>query len=207
MPPLYQPMLAATGSRLRALDRADWRFEPKLDGWCALAYLDGNLTIRTRAGRDITHTLPELQALPSKLVRRAVVLDGELVAGSGIASDFYRLGPRLARREQTAPHGCPVTFVAFDVLWLDDASTCQLPYRRRRKLLKSLHVAGGCWQTAPSFDGDPLDVLVACDKLDIEGVVAKRLDSVYQPGKRSAHWIKVKTPAWRERHAARRTSH
>ncbi len=200
-------MLAATGSRLRTLDRDEWRFEPKLDGWRALIYLDGSLTVRTRAGRNITHTLPELQPLPAGVANRTVVLDGELVAGGGAASDFYRLGPRLARRGDTAARGCPVTFVAFDLLWLDDASTCHLPYRRRRKLLESLHVTGGCWQTAPSFDGDPLDLIVACDQLDIEGVVAKRVDSVYQPGKRSAHWIKVKTPAWRDRHAPRRTSH
>ena len=59
--PSHSPMLAATGSAIRGLDRAEWRFEPKLDGWRALAYIDGGtVRVRTRKGRDITGSLPEL---------------------------------------------------------------------------------------------------------------------------------------------------
>jgi bifunctional non-homologous end joining protein LigD len=197
-------MLAASGSRIRTLDRAHWRFEPKLDGWRALAYIDGTVTIRTRRGRDITGVLPELGEPPRSLRRRSAVLDGELVVGTGGASDFYRLGPRLARRGATASRECPVTFMAFDVLWLDEASTCDLSYLQRRLLLERLHLDGACWRTVDSYDVDPLDLLVACENLDVEGVVAKRVDSPYLPGQRSAAWVKVKTPAWRDRHGARR---
>src|SRR4051794_31697666 len=200
-------MLAASGTGVRTLDRAQWRFEPKLDGWRALAYIDGTVAIRTRKGRDITSTLPELATPPAALRHRTAVLDGELVVGAGAASDFYRLGPRLARRGTTASRDCPVTFMAFDLLWLDDASTCDLPYLQRRRLLEKLKVKSGCWRTVDSSDVAPLDLLIACDQYDIEGVVAKRVDGRYLPGQRSAAWVKVKTPAWRDRHAPRRRRH
>ncbi|HET7665444.1 MAG TPA: hypothetical protein VFK56_05085 [Mycobacterium sp.] len=205
MLPRHSPMLAATGSAVRELDRAQWRFEPKLDGWRALAYVeDGQVTIRTRTGRDITGSVPELAQAPARLRRRDAILDGELTVGGGGATDFYRLGPRLARRGQRASMNCPVTFFAFDVVWLDGASTCDLSYAQRRRLLEGLRMDGGCWRTVDSYDTDPLDLLVACDQLDIEGVVAKRLDSRYAPGQRSPAWVKVKTPTWRDRHAPRR---
>ena len=92
-------MLAASGSAVRGLDRADWRFERKLDGWRALAYINsGAVRIRTRNGRDITSSLPELAEMPRRLRDRDAILDGELIVGGGGATDFYRLGPRLARR-------------------------------------------------------------------------------------------------------------
>jgi bifunctional non-homologous end joining protein LigD len=166
-------MLAAAGSRVRSLDPEQWRFEPKLDGWRALVYVDrGAVTVRTRTGRDVTASLPELADAPASLRRRAAVLDGELVVGGGSASDFYRLGPRLARRGATASRGCPVTFMAFDILFLDQASTCDLTYLQRRKLLEMLTLDIGC--------------------------------CTYLPGQRSPAWVKVKTPAWRDQHAARR---
>ena len=206
VPPTFQPMLAASGGRLRGLDLDAWRFEPKLDGWRAVVTVDaGVVRVRTRRGRDITRTVPELaENLPTGLPGHDVVLDGELIAGGGTGSDFYRLGPRLASRDRRR---CQVSFVAFDVLWLDGTDTCRQPYAKRRALLESLRIDAGCWRTAEAFAGDPLDLLVACDQLDVEGVVAKRVDSVYRPGARSADWIKVKTPSWRERHAPRRHEH
>jgi bifunctional non-homologous end joining protein LigD len=206
--PPHSPMLAASGSAVRGLDRAEWRFEPKLDGWRALAYIDGGaVRVRTRKGRDITGSVPELAQPPQRLRKRDAILDGELIVGGGGATDFYRLGPRLARRGQRASADCPVTFVAFDVVWLDGASTCARPYLERRRLLERLRVESGCWRTVDSYDVDPLDLLIACDRLDIEGVVAKRVNGRYVPGQRSPAWIKVKTPSWRERHAGRRHDH
>ena len=95
-------------------------FEPKLDGWRALVYVDDAVTVRTRTGRDITEYVDNLQALAD--LGRRFVLDGELVAESGRAGDFYRLGPNLrssSRRD--------ITFVAFDLLVLDDDNLCGRP--------------------------------------------------------------------------------
>jgi bifunctional non-homologous end joining protein LigD len=89
-------------------------------------------------------------------------------------------------------------------LWLDDASTTALPYAGRRSLLEGLDVTGPAWATVGSFD-DPVDeVMEACASLGLEGMVAKRTDSAYQPGVRSDEWLKLKSADWRAVHAPRR---
>jgi bifunctional non-homologous end joining protein LigD len=195
-------MLAST-AQAGDLTADGFRYEPKLDGWRALVYVcGGSVSIRSRAGRDLTPSLPEL-ARPHRAVRdRDVVLDGELVAGQGRSDDFYRLAPLMAARR---PHRAePLTFVIFDVLWLDGVSVCARPYMERRRLLEELELDDACWQTPPAFDCRPADIVSACIELGLEGVVAKRLASRYRPGRRSRDWLKVKTPQWRAEHAARR---
>src|SRR5438132_1060006 len=88
---------------------AEWAFEPKLDGWRALVYVEDAVTVRTRPGRDITDRVDSLQALAD--LGRRFVLDGELVADAGRAGDFYRLGPNLRASSRK-----DITFVAFDLL-------------------------------------------------------------------------------------------
>jgi bifunctional non-homologous end joining protein LigD len=155
---------------------ADWASEPKLDGWRALAYVEGAVRVRTRTGRDVTGNLPQLQGL-AKLDRR-VVLDGELVADAGRARDFYRLGGRVRSSGATGE----VTFVAFDLLVLDGDSICDWSYRRRHAALQSLGVVGAAWCTIRSLDAEPRELLDACAELDVEGVVDKRVDTPYRPG-------------------------
>jgi bifunctional non-homologous end joining protein LigD len=171
-----QPMLASTQPPTTA---ADWAFEPKLDGWRALVYVDDKVTVRTRTGRDATTNLPQLQGL-AQLGRR-VVLDGELVADAGRARDFYRLGGRVRSDGATGD----VTFVAFDVLVLDSDLICDWSYQRRRAALESLELVGSGWCRIRSLDAKPRELLEACVELDVEGVVAKRVDSPYRPGVRS----------------------
>lgn len=120
---------------------APWIVEPKLDGWRALAYIDGGLCVRTRTGRVVTENVPQLAGLVD-VVPDGTVLDGELVAGQGRASDFYRLGPQLARRRGGS---VPVTFAAFDVLYLAGQSTMSLPWHHRRHLLDLLDLNGPAW--------------------------------------------------------------
>jgi bifunctional non-homologous end joining protein LigD len=192
--PTFAPMLASTQPPTAA---ADWAFEPKLDGWRALIYVDEGVTVRTRTGRDITSYVDNLQALAD--LGRRMVLDGELVAESGRAGDFYRLGPNLrssSRRD--------ITFVAFDLLVLDDDNLCDRPYRERRRLLDELDLFGPGWCTIRALIGSPRVLLDACASLDVEGVVAKRVDSPYRPGVRSGDWLKLKTVDWKRGHAPRR---
>src|SRR5438477_9203611 len=121
----FAPMLASTQPPTGG---AEWAFEPKLDGWRALIYVDGAVTVRKRTGRDITEYVDNLQTLAD--LGRRFVLDGELVAEPGRAGDFYRLGPNLrssSRRD--------ITFDASDVLVLDDDNLCNRPYSERRHLL------------------------------------------------------------------------
>ncbi len=196
--------MLATGGRNRDLNSGGWRFEPKLDGWRALVTVDNKISVRTRNGRNVTGALPELASLGDALAGRTAVLDGELVAGAGRAHDFYALTPRMTLGPRRAGSGCRVTFVAFDVLYLDGRDVCSLPYVERRALLEGLGLAGACWHTIDSLDCYPLDALTGCLDLGLEGLVAKRADSTYRPGQRSPDWVKLKTPEWRAAHAERR---
>ncbi len=180
--PRFEPMLASPARR-RDLTGGGWRFEPKLDGWQALVYVAGTIKVRSRTGRDITGSVPELAGLADRLDGRDAVLDGELVAGAGRAWDFYRLGPRMATNPVRQPS--TTTFVAFDVPWLDGVSVCRRPYLERRALLESLGMTGPHLATVETFDCDPADLLAACADLGLEGVVAKRTTSIYRPGQRS----------------------
>jgi bifunctional non-homologous end joining protein LigD len=129
-----------------------------------------------------------------------VVLDGELVAGDGRPDAFYRLGGRMARR-RFAEHAGSVTFAAFDVLCVDGELVVDRPYEDRRVLLEQLDLAGAAWCTVTSLDGPLDDVLEACTRLGLEGLVAKRADSTYRSGERSPWWVKAKTDHWRHAHA------
>jgi len=205
VPPMIQPMLATPASSLRVLPAGEWRLEPKLDGWRALVTIDDDqVTIRTRRGRDISAVLPELSRPPRGARGRQVLLDGELIVGAGTCDDFYLVGPRLARSARSAHLGPLVSFVAFDVLWLDGRSLCDLPYGTRRAMLEQLRLSKGSWRTAASLEDDPQRVLDACQQLHIEGIVAKRLDGRYRAGRRSNDWIKFKTEDWSLGHAPRR---
>jgi bifunctional non-homologous end joining protein LigD len=86
----------------------------------------------------------------------------------------------------------------FDVLWLDGHSTSELPYTERRRLLEQLSLTGPTWQTPPTTVGGGAAVVRAAEDLGLEGVVAKRLDSTYQLGRRSDAWRKVKATQGQE---------
>ena len=92
----------------------------------------------------------------------------------------------------------PVVLMVFDVLWLAGHSTCDLPYRERRDLLEHLELAGSHWQTPPTTYGGGEGVREASRALGLEGVVAKRVDSPYRPGRRADSWRKVKTTLGQE---------
>ncbi len=169
IPHTLLPMLATAGP----LPRGDgWACEVKWDGYRVLAAVDaGRLTLRTRTGRDVTTDYPEVQLqVPDAL------LDGELVALVDGRPDFSSL----------QLHSVPVTFLPFDLLHLQDRSLLEVPYDARRALLEEL-VPG----TPANFeDGEALLKTTLAEGL--EGVVAKRRDSRYVPGRRSDAWIKTK---------------
>lgn len=197
------PMLADRG--LPRGDLAGWAAEPKLDGWRAIVVVDpalaGGVTVRTRRGHPITSSVPGIGALAG--LGRRLVLDGELVAGAGTASDFYGLLPHLVRRRHSGP-AAAVSFWAFDLLWVDDQPLLDRPYLERRQRLEELHFDGPCG-VLPRFPGvDAADLLAACQTHDVEGIVLKRLRSIYRPGERTRHWRKVKTAEWSAIHRPRR---
>jgi ATP-dependent DNA ligase len=142
VPMPFQPMLAPSSAPRRLTGR--WVLEPKFDGWRVIVAVDGDVRVWTRRGHDLTERLPELAALADAIDAPAV-LDGELVAGQGRASDFYGVLPRVAARNRRLP----LTFVAFDVLAYD-VPVIDQPYARRRALLDGLALNGPAWCTTPS---------------------------------------------------------
>lgn len=197
-PELIAPMMAVIAP-LPSDDDA-WAYEMKWDGVRAVAYLGGGRLrqLASRTGNDIIATYPELRALGAAAGTRQMVLDGEIVAFEGGRPSFEALQPRMhvthpAQAAQLASR-IPVTYLVFDLLHLDWRPTIGLPYQQRRELLDELGLAGASWQTPPSFTGVAgEDVLAAAAAQGLEGVVAKRLQSRYRPGARSADWRKVKT--------------
>ena len=86
----------------------------------------------------------------------------------------------------------PAVYVLFDILWLDGHSTMDLPYTERRELLTGLQLTGASWQTPPHEVGDGTATIDVSKQFELEGVVAKRVDSRYEVGRRSTSWVKVK---------------
>ena len=202
-PPAYRPLLATSG---RIVGHADeYAFEPKWDGWRAVVTVDaGQVTVRTRNGHDVSAAVPELASLADAVAGRSLVLDGELVAGAGTPRSFYRISGRMAARRPEAvgrqARRTQMTFIPFDVLWLDDDLT-GAPFRERREALESLALRGPAWCTSPSWPGLGAELFAACTDLGLEGLVAKRLDGRYYPGERRSVWVKAKCSAWYAEHA------
>jgi bifunctional non-homologous end joining protein LigD len=196
LPDLLPPMLATSAAALPR-DDAKWGYELKWDGVRLVLFVEGGrVRAQSRNLLDVTGSYPELRELGEAVGSRRLVLDGEVVAldDSGRPS-FSRLQQRMkltgaAVRAKAA--GVPVVFVAFDLLHVDGRDTTALPYADRRALLDDLALAGPFWQTAPWFAGHGEAVLEASREQGFEGVIAKRLDSPYLPGRRSDAWRKVK---------------
>jgi bifunctional non-homologous end joining protein LigD len=197
MPDLIRPMLATATTELpRDDDR--YGFEFKWDGVRAVVYVDGGRPrALSRNDRDVTSSYPELRAMAEALGSTRVVLDGEIVAMdaggrpsfSALQSRMHVTGPAQVKR---AAQLTPVTFLAFDLLYLDGRSLLDLPYESRREALDGLGLAGPSWQTPPWFIGGGAAVLDASRQQGLEGIVAKRLDSRYVPGRRADTWRKLK---------------
>jgi bifunctional non-homologous end joining protein LigD len=197
LPSDLRPMFAVASDTVPR-DDEHWAFEMKWDGMRALVAVDGGrITLTTRQGNDATARFPELRPLGEALGALDAVLDGEIVMldESGRPS-FEQLQPRMHVASDSVARRLaqerPVVIMLFDLLWLDGHSTTALPYRDRRQLLDQLALSGLTWQTPPSTVGNGAAVLQTATDLGLEGVVAKRLDSPYLPGRRSDAWRKVK---------------
>jgi bifunctional non-homologous end joining protein LigD len=198
LPELIRPMLATLGPLPPAKEDDGYAYEMKWDGVRLVLYVSGGrVRAMTRNDREVSATYPELRGLGASLGVRECVLDGEVVAldADGRPS-FGALQPRMHVTGATAVRRLveqiPVTYLIFDVLHLDGRSTVDLPYVERRELLESMALAGPRWQTPPYFVGGGALAVATSQAQGLEGVLAKRLDSAYTPGRRSPEWIKVK---------------
>jgi ATP-dependent DNA ligase len=184
-PPLA-PQLAR--SRPALPDEEGWAFEPKFDGFRAIVFVDAaddQVTIQSRAGKPLERYFPELRFPPGRYV-----LDGEIVIdGAGGSQDFDALSQRIhpaASRIERLARETPARFLAFDLLARDDDVLMERPFAERRAALEALVTAPVALAPSVRSAAEAQAWLHSA-----EGVVAKRLDAPYEPGKRTA-MVKVK---------------
>ena len=179
--PLNPPLLPQLARSRASLPEGDtWAYEPKYDGFRAVAFVDGEETyLQSRNGKPLTRYFPELRFPAGRYV-----LDGEIVAAS-----FDTLGQRIhpaASRIARLAEETPATYYAFDVLARDDEILLELPYLERRAILEEL-------VAAPVELTDVVRTAADAEHWlhEAEGVIAKEVDAPYQPGERTG-MIKVK---------------
>ncbi|MFE9321140.1 ATP-dependent DNA ligase [Nocardia sp. NPDC052278] len=180
------PMLATHGE-VADLDDVEWCFETKWDGFRLIAEIDsGTLTLRSRAGNVVTKRYPGMAVLAEELAGHDVVLDGEAV----VFDDHGVANVGLLQADAAR-----AVFVAFDVLYLDGTSLIRKRYSDRRRVLEAIAANAPSLRVPPRLDGSGAEALRYSQEQGLEGVVAKRKDSVYLPGKRGHSWVKQRN--WR----------
>ncbi len=183
------PMLAMTAER--PFDSPDWWYEVKWDGYRALIHHQDRLKIFSRRGQDLLAQYPELQHLQD-VIPHHTILDAELVAWVDGHPSFSALQRRLV-----VPH----LIMAFDCLYSQQRWLLHEPFSQRRLELEALLPVPNEYLVVPSgVQGTGLNLLQAVKQQHLEGVVAKRLDSRYIPGKRVPSWQKflITQRAWFE---------
>jgi bifunctional non-homologous end joining protein LigD len=193
------PMLATSADR--PFSREGWIFELKYDGIRAMVSVAGDaVRITGRRGNDETLHYPEAQAIRAGIRARQAIIDGELVVldADGRPS-FERLQQRInVSREADARRLAvehPVTFVAFDLVQLERRDLMATELRIRKKTLRETIVDSPHILFAEHVERDGVALFDEARRNGIEGIVAKRADSLYRPGMRTPEWVKIKS--WR----------
>lgn len=195
MPQRIAPMLALLGEL--PADQKNWSFEYKWDGVRALSYWDGStLRVESRNLIDVTSRYPELRELGKVLGERRVILDGEIVALDEKKRPSF---PRLQHRMHLSPEKVPAAlkripafYYVFDLLYLDGQNLMSEFFETRRDVLDALEIKTAHCQVPPSYPGKGAQMLETARKHALEGIVCKKLGSLYLPGRRSPDWRKVK---------------
>ncbi|WP_370634516.1 DNA ligase [Actinotalea sp. Marseille-Q4924] len=170
---------------------ADWVYEVKWDGVRVLADTTGDrLRLWARSGREVTAAYPELAGLAAV---QGAVLDGEVVVMAGGVPSFEALAERMhvrdpARAQRLAAR-LPATYMVFDVMVLYGVDLTRSPWQERRGTLERLALPDRA-QLSPVYDDADALWEVTLEH-GLEGVVAKRRTSTYQPGRRSPDWVKA----------------
>ncbi len=200
LPTSLEPMYASIGSEIPG---EGWTFEPKYDGIRVLAYATPiDVKLVTRNGKDKAQQFPEIVAALKKLAsrtKRSFVLDGEIVAlHDGEPARFQELQSRMHVKEshmiERHSSSTPAALILFDMLVDGDEVLIKEPWSERRApLVKRVgkHVSKQI-RITESVEGDGKKMLEKARRQGWEGIIAKRIDSRYEPGNRSRNWLKLK---------------
>ena len=165
-------------------DDENWAYEIKWDGYRTLCFVNnGGVRLQSSNLLDVTAKYPELHEIAAAVNAGSAIIDGELVV---LDSDGR---PSFELMQQ---HATQVAFYVFDVLSVDGHDTIAVPYEQRRELVTGLVETGSNWMVPAHRIGDGPALVAATVERGLEGVMAKRLGSTYQPGKRTPNWRKVK---------------
>lgn len=199
-----RPMLATASEPAEIEDEREWSFEVKWDGWRAIVEVDGDdVRLTSRSGGDLAAAFPELLAPVAAAVDAgSAVLDGEIVVlGRKGASDFAALQDRAGltgRAAERAAQRTPVTLVLFDALEVDGEPLVDEPLRDRQGRLDAIVDESARVKVSRPLRGSLDHVLAVTREHGLEGIIAKRDDSRYRSGRRSADWLKLKHERMRE---------
>jgi bifunctional non-homologous end joining protein LigD len=186
IPSFVTPMAAHTVAKLP--EGSEWLYELKLDGYRALLIKHGKqIQIRSRNDKDLTRMYPTVTAAGLRLKAEQVVLDGEIVALDTAGRPSFQA---LQHRGAHPKH--QVVFYAFDMLHLDGKDLTGEPLTQRRARLPEIVGENATLRLSQELPGSAAEIVKAVRGAGLEGVVAKRTDSTYQPGERSTDWVKLK---------------
>ena len=166
----------------------DWLYEPKLDGYRALLLKDGEqVKILSRNEKDLTAMYPGVAAAGQRVAAQRAVIDGEIVA---LARDGRPSFQALQHRSTHAKD--QIIFYAFDLLHLNGKDLTSQPLSKRRAQLPKLIEGNSTIRLTADLPGAVNEIVEALRAAGVEGVIAKRRGSTYQPGERSGDWVKLK---------------
>jgi bifunctional non-homologous end joining protein LigD len=181
-------MKATMGSPSHVPEGDAWAFEIKWDGYRTIVHVDdGRTRLQSTAGHDVTSRWPEFAGLADALNASSAILDSELV----VFDDDGRPSFDLVQHSGVGSDRQAVLQL-FDVLQVDGTDTVDVPYVDRRRLLDQIVEPGSNWTIPRHLIGDGSELVAATAAQGLEGVIAKRVDSIYRPGTRSKDWLKIK---------------
>ena len=195
MPDRLEPMHAELGEK--PFNDVNWSWEPKLDGYRVLAFIDADgVKLRSRRGLDLTPSFPRLVAELGKQAAHGMVLDGEIVAFDSAGKPSFnalqnRVQLKTERELAAADQNVPALFYCFDLLHFAGIDLRRAQYGDRRRYLSQCLLPSKLVQLVHASD-DGVALHQAALESGFEGVIGKRKDSVYETGRRSAAWLKVK---------------
>ena len=193
-PARLKPMLARIAER--PFSHRDWLFEPKLDGFRVLAYLQhGQVALLSRNGTDLTEQFPSVVEELQRQGTDEMVLDGEMVALNEEGLPEFQLLQQhtgMVRYSKTAVFMPRLVYYAFDLLYVNGTDVRKVPLVQRKQLLSHVLFTEEHVQTVESVDREGEAFFQAALGLGLEGMVGKRRDSLYEAGSRSPSWLKVK---------------
>ena len=195
MPAKLAPMLAETGDA--PFDRPDWMWEPKLDGYRVLAFIDKHgVRLRSRRGLELAPQFPALVADSAQQDVDGMIIDGELVAFDASGKPSFgalqdRAQLKTAREIAAADQSLPVVFCCFDLLHFAGIDLRKFAYTDRRRYLAQCLLPTPLVQLVHAEE-DGIALNAAALASGFEGVIGKRKESRYESGRRSQSWLKVK---------------